>query len=50
MDLCDFSAYELSKLLRERKTSAVEILNACLKRIEAVDGRPGSLEPGEITE
>ncbi len=50
MDLCDLSAYELSKLLRERKTSAVEILNACLKRIEAVDGRPGSLDPGEITE
>ncbi len=50
MELCDTSAYELRQLLREGKTSAQEILDSSLKRIEAVDGRPGTLEPGEITE
>ncbi len=45
MDLCDLSAYELSALLRQRKTSATEILESALARIRAVDGRSGSVEP-----
>lgn len=49
MKLCDLSAIEMTRLLRARKTSAVELLDAALRRIEAVDGRPGMLEPGEIT-
>jgi len=48
MELCDHSAYELRQLLREGKTTAQEILESSLKRIETVDGRPGTLEPGEI--
>jgi aspartyl-tRNA(Asn)/glutamyl-tRNA(Gln) amidotransferase subunit A len=49
MELCDLSAYELSQLIHQRKASAVEVLKAHLKRIEAVDGRPGTLDAGEIT-
>ncbi len=36
-------------MLRQKKTSAVEILDSALKRIAAVDGRPGVLEPGELS-
>jgi aspartyl-tRNA(Asn)/glutamyl-tRNA(Gln) amidotransferase subunit A len=49
MQLCDLSALELTKKLRSGEVSAVEILDASLDRIHAVDGRSGSLEPGEIT-
>ena len=47
MELCDLSAFELSRLLRQREVSAVEILNSSLERVQAVDGRPGSVQPGE---
>jgi aspartyl-tRNA(Asn)/glutamyl-tRNA(Gln) amidotransferase subunit A len=49
MELCDLSAHEIVNLLRQRKVSAVDVLEACLKRTAEVDGRPGALEPGEIT-
>ena len=49
MELPDLSAHEMSVLLRQRKISAVELLEAHLQRIAAVDGRPGSLDSGEIT-
>jgi len=49
MQLCDLSAFELTKKLRVGEVSAVEILDSSLERIQAVDGRPGTLEPGEIT-
>lgn len=49
MQLCDLPAYELAALLRQRKTSAVEILESCLERVAEVDGRPGTLDAGEIT-
>ena len=44
MELCDLAAYELTKLLRQRQISAVNILESHLQRIEAIDGRPGTLE------
>ncbi|MDR3573940.1 MAG: amidase family protein [Anaerolineaceae bacterium] len=47
MELCDLSAFEISQLLRERRASAVEVLDSTLARIEAVDGRSGRLDPGE---
>jgi aspartyl-tRNA(Asn)/glutamyl-tRNA(Gln) amidotransferase subunit A len=50
MNPCDQSAVELGKLLRRKEISAVEILDSALKRIERVDGRPGTLTPGAITE
>jgi len=49
MQLCDTPAAELSGLLRKRAVSAMEILDSALARVEAVDGRPGTLEPGEIS-
>jgi len=49
MDLCDLNVVELSQLLQQKKTSAVEILESSLRRIGEVDGRPGSLDAGEIT-
>ncbi len=50
MELCDQPAYELSLLLRQKRISAVEIVESCLQRIGAVDGRPGALDAGEITD
>ncbi|NPV85859.1 MAG: Asp-tRNA(Asn)/Glu-tRNA(Gln) amidotransferase subunit GatA [Anaerolineae bacterium] len=50
MELYAQSAYELTRLLHSRQVSALEILESVLKRIEAVDGRPGTLDPGEFTE
>ena len=49
MDLCDLSAIELAGLVRQRKVSAAEALELALKRIALVDGRPGSVDPGELT-
>ncbi|MCO5761836.1 MAG: aspartyl/glutamyl-tRNA amidotransferase subunit A, partial [Chromatiaceae bacterium] len=49
MELCDLSALEMSALLRQREVSALELLGAHLGRIEKVDGRPGSLDGGELT-
>ncbi len=46
MELSDLSAYQLTRLLRQKQTSAEEITRAHLKRIEQVDGRPGSLDSG----
>lgn len=44
MELSDLSALQLTRLLREKKTSAVEILQSTLQRIGEVDGRPGALD------
>jgi Asp-tRNA(Asn)/Glu-tRNA(Gln) amidotransferase A subunit family amidase len=49
MELCDLSAYQLALQVRQRQVSAVEVLESSLKRIAEVDGRPGTLNPGEIT-
>ncbi len=49
MELCDLPAFELSRLLHQRQASAVDILESALQRISSVDGRPGSLDAGEIT-
>jgi aspartyl-tRNA(Asn)/glutamyl-tRNA(Gln) amidotransferase subunit A len=47
MDLCDHSAYQLAEMVRRREVSAVEVLVSALRRIDQVDGRPGSIEPGD---
>jgi len=44
VDPCDFSAFDLARQIRQRQISAVEVLDACLKRIDQVDGRPGRLD------
>ena len=48
MELCDLSALELAQIVRQRRASAVEVLDSCLRRIAAVDGRPGVLDAGPI--
>ena len=50
MDLCDLAASELGILIRTRQVSASEVLESVLKRIETVDGRPGSLNPEALTD
>ena len=50
MELCDLSALELTRLLRQRKTSAVEILQSTLQRIGSVDGRRGEIDAAPLTE
>ncbi|HEX9018259.1 MAG TPA: amidase family protein, partial [Anaerolineaceae bacterium] len=50
MELCDLTAHELAGLLRQRKVSAVEILDAALARIQAVDGRPGAIDASPLTD
>ena len=37
--LCDLTATELGAMLRSREVSSVDILESCLTRIDAVDGR-----------
>jgi aspartyl-tRNA(Asn)/glutamyl-tRNA(Gln) amidotransferase subunit A len=49
MELCDFSAFEISRLVRRKEVSATQVLESALRRVTAVDGRPGSLDSGEIT-
>ena len=49
MQLCDGSAFTLAQRVKNKEISAVEVLESCLQRIEAVDGRPGSLDAGEAT-
>lgn len=50
MEPCDLNALELTKLLRQKEISALEIVDSCLARTDAVDGRPGALDSGELTE
>ena len=47
--LCSLPAHEIVRRVKSRQVSAREVVEDCLKRIAAVDGRPGALEPGEIT-
>ncbi|MGE5222011.1 MAG: amidase, partial [Omnitrophica WOR_2 bacterium] len=49
MELTDLPAVKLAGLIHKREVSAVEVLESALERIATVDGRPGTLEPGEIT-
>ena len=50
MELCDLSAFELAGMVHRREVTANEVLDSALKRISIVDGRPGSIDPGTITE
>lgn len=49
MEICDLPAYQLAELIRKREVSALEALESALTRVEAVDGRPGALDVGQIT-
>ncbi len=43
-DILELSAMEQAKLIREKKISSVELVEANMKQIEKYDGRPGSSE------
>ena len=47
MELCDQPAYKLAQLIRSGEVSAEETLESTLARISAVDGRPGTITPGD---
>ncbi|MDH3944307.1 MAG: Asp-tRNA(Asn)/Glu-tRNA(Gln) amidotransferase subunit GatA [Anaerolineae bacterium] len=48
-ELCDLPAYALAEIIKKREVSAVEALDSALERVEAVDGRQGSLNGGKET-
>lgn len=50
MELCDLTAHEITEIIRSKQASAVEVLQSCLKRIAAVDGKPGSLDSAAESE
>lgn len=49
MEICDLSAFELTQRIKRKEISALEALRSCIKRIDQIDGRPGSLEEAELT-
>jgi aspartyl-tRNA(Asn)/glutamyl-tRNA(Gln) amidotransferase subunit A len=50
MELCDLNAHEIAELIRQRKASAMEVLESNQERITSVDGIPGRIDNKEITE
>lgn len=48
MELCDLPALDLTRLIQLGEISAVEALESAQGRVSAVDGRPGTLDPGDI--
>ncbi len=50
MTLIDSSAFEIAQKVGNQEVSAVEVLEAALERIAAVDGRSGTLDYGDLTE
>lgn len=50
MALCDLPAHTIADLVRTRQISAVEVLEDTLQRVQDVDGRPGSLDHGPLTD
>ena len=50
MTIMDIPAYEIAHKVRHGDLSAVEVLEAALERVAAVDGRSGSLDYGELTD
>jgi len=50
MTVFDHSAYTIAKKVNAGELLAVDVLEAALARIEAVDGRHGALDQSELTE
>jgi len=50
MSILDHSAIEITNKVRKGHLSAVEVLEEALERIDAVDGRPGALDLGDLSE
>lgn len=50
MSILDLSAYSIAEKVQGGELSAVDVLDAALARIAQVDGRPGSLDGGALTD
>jgi aspartyl-tRNA(Asn)/glutamyl-tRNA(Gln) amidotransferase subunit A len=50
MTILDQSAFQIAQKVQNGDLSAVEVLEAALDRIAAVDGKSGSLDYGELTD
>jgi aspartyl-tRNA(Asn)/glutamyl-tRNA(Gln) amidotransferase subunit A len=50
MEIMERSAFTIAKQVQAGELSALEVLEAALRRVAAVDGRPGSLDSGELTD
>lgn len=50
MDLMERSAFEIAEKVQLGEWSAVAVLDAALTRVARVDGRPGTLDPGDLTD
>ncbi len=50
MNIIDQSAFTIAEKVQAGEITAVEVLEAALARVAAVDGRPGSLDAGELTD
>ena len=47
MELCDLPAHQITQMVRRKEVSASEVVESTLRRIEVVDGRPGSVDHGD---
>ncbi len=50
MSILDYSAQTIADKVKRGELSAVEVLDAAMERIRAVDGRPGTLDTPQLTE
>jgi len=50
MSILKHSAFEIAQKVRTGELSAVEVLEEAIRRVEAVDGQPGSLAHGDLSE
>ncbi len=50
MELCEYSAAEQARLVREKQVSAQELTRSALERIHTLDGRPGTLDGSALPE
>ncbi len=50
MSILEKSAFQIAARIRAGDLSAVEVLEAAFDRIKTVDGRPGSLDSGELSQ
>ena len=50
MSLMDQSAFDIARKIQRGELAAVDVLDAALERIAAVDGRPGTLDNSPLTQ
>lgn len=50
MELCDYPAHQLVKLIKSQQISAVDVVNSVYNRIEQVEGRTGQVGAEETPE